>query len=102
MRRVVWSPESRDDLLDIVAFVSENNPLAARRIVERLDVTGTGLGRMATGRHGRVAGTYEKIVTGLPYILAYALRTSVGGAEEVYILRIIHTARDWPEHAWPD
>jgi plasmid stabilization system protein ParE len=55
---------------------------------------------MATGRPGRVAGTYEKSVTGLRYIIAYAL-TRRGDREIVSILRVIHTARDWPDEEWP-
>lgn len=102
MRRVVWSPESRSDLIEIVSFVAEDNPYAASRVVDSLEAVGTRLGRMATGRHGRVTGTYEKIVTRLPYILAYALKAQADGTEVVYILRIIHTARDWPEQEWPE
>ena len=62
--------------------------------------TGAALGEMATGRPGRVAGTYEKSVTGLRYIIAYAL-TRRGDREIVSILRVIHTARDWPDEEWP-
>lgn len=55
---------------------------------------------MATGRPGRVSGTYEKSVTRLPYIVAYAL-TERGGREVVSILRVIHTSRDWVDEEWP-
>jgi plasmid stabilization system protein ParE len=47
-----------------------------------------------------VAGTYEKSVTGLPYIIAYEIVSRDAG-EIVAILRVIHTARDWPEETWP-
>ena len=46
-------------------------------------------------------GTYEKSVTGLPYILAYAI-TQAGDEETVAIVRVIHTARDWSAEKWPD
>ncbi|CAM5774227.1 type II toxin-antitoxin system RelE/ParE family toxin [Bosea minatitlanensis] len=55
---------------------------------------------MATGRPGRVAGSYERPVTRLPYIIAYAL-VFQGGREVIAILRVIHAARDWPEEDWP-
>jgi len=48
-----------------------------------------------------VTGTYEKSVTGLSYILAYAI-TQTGGEEEIAIVRVIHTSRDWSAEAWPD
>jgi plasmid stabilization system protein ParE len=55
---------------------------------------------MATGRPGRVGGTYEKPVTRLPYIIAYAIDL-VAGRETVVILRVIHGARDWQLDEWP-
>jgi plasmid stabilization system protein ParE len=56
---------------------------------------------MATGRKGRVGGTYEKPVPRLPYIMAYALSTLADGSEAVVILRVIHGVRNWPEDEWP-
>ena len=55
---------------------------------------------MATGRPGRVSGSYEKLVPRLPYILAYAI-ASQGEREVIAILRVIHMARDWREDDWP-
>lgn len=62
-----------------------------------LDATAQALADMPTGRPGRVTGTYEKSVTGLPYILAYAIVE-----DTVVIVRVIHTSRDWPAEGWPD
>nr|WP_197975547.1 hypothetical protein [Rhizobium sp. CFBP 8762] len=50
-----------------IGFIAQNNPEAARSIVDRLRSTG----EMATGRSGRVTGTYEKSITRLPYIISY-------------------------------
>jgi plasmid stabilization system protein ParE len=47
-------------------------------------------------------GTYEKSVTGVPYIIAYALHPARGSDEAVVILHVIHTARNWTPDAWPD
>lgn len=55
---------------------------------------------MATGRPGRVNGTYEKLVPGLPYMLAYTI-ASQSEREVIAILRVIHTERDWREEDWP-
>lgn len=60
--------------------------------------TGDDLGVFATGHPGRVTGTYEKSVRGVPYILAYAF---FEGDEAIAILRVIHTARDWQADSWP-
>jgi plasmid stabilization system protein ParE len=48
-----------------------------------------------------VSGTYEKSVDGLPYVVAYALRQTGEGTEDVVILRVIHTSRNWPVGGWP-
>jgi toxin ParE1/3/4 len=57
---------------------------------------------MATGRQGRVTGTYEKVVPGLPYIIAYRLVALPEGSEKLVILRVIRGARKWLPEQWPD
>jgi toxin ParE1/3/4 len=32
MRPIVWRPAAREDLLEIVTYIAERNPAAARRI----------------------------------------------------------------------
>lgn len=100
-RPVLWSHTALDDIRDQVAFIARENPGAARRIADRIRETGNALGERAIGRQGRVAGTYEKSITGLPYIVVYTLVTRAG-REIVAILRVVHTARDWPPATWPD
>lgn len=101
MRRAVqWSRDALDDLEDQVAHIAADNPEAARRIAESILSTAAALGDRTTGRPGRVAGTYEKSITRLPYVIAYAVRPSPE-TEIVAILRVIHTARDGPAESWP-
>ena len=101
MRRpVTWAREALDDMREQIAFIAEDNPAAARRVADRLRDTGEALGEIATGRPGRVTGTYEKSVTRLPYIISYELR-QIASRESVVILRVIHAARDWPVEEWP-
>ncbi|MGJ8573260.1 MAG: type II toxin-antitoxin system RelE/ParE family toxin [Hoeflea sp.] len=102
MRRpVTWSREALDDIKDQVAFVAQDNPAAARRVAECIGDVGKALGDMVTGRPGRVTGTYEKSLARLPYVIAYVVRPIAGG-ESVVIVRVIHTARDWPAESWPE
>ena len=100
MRPVVWSIEAHRDNLEILRHIAEDNPLAAEQIVDVIEDAGNKLGAFATGRPGRVSGTYEKSLARYPYIIAYELRQVVG-RDSVVILRIIHTSRDWPAEEWP-
>jgi toxin ParE1/3/4 len=101
MRRPVqWSRAALDDLKAQIAYISADSPTAARQVADRIRDSGAALGKMATGRAGRVTGTYEKSVTRLPFVIAYAI-TPYGGRETISILRVIHTSRDWPAEEWP-
>ena len=99
-RPVSWSREALNDLREQAVFTAQSNPAAARRIADHIRDAGEALGDMATGRPGRVSGSYEKLVPRLPYILAYAI-ASQDGREVIAILRVIHMARDWREEDWP-
>jgi plasmid stabilization system protein ParE len=98
---VVWAASALDDIDSIVDYIAADDLRAARKVVERIATTAERLGRMAIGRGGRVAGTYEKSVVGVPYIISYALQQRPGGQERVVILRVIHSARNWPKGKWP-
>jgi toxin ParE1/3/4 len=98
VRRVVWSRAARADIRAQINHIADDDPQAARRVAIVLEEAGAALGTFATGRPGRVAGMYEKSVRRLPYIIAYALTDA---DQTVSILRVIHTARDWPEDGWP-
>lgn len=60
-----------------------------------------GLAKRPTGRPGRVEGTFEKSAPKWRYVIAYQLRLKSDGSEEVLIVRVIHTSRNWPKGAWP-
>ncbi|WP_237066302.1 hypothetical protein [Loktanella sp. M215] len=64
-----------------------------------MDGTALALGDMPSGCSGRVTGTYEKSVTGLPYVIPCALML-YDGVEAVSIVRVILTSRDGPDAGW--
>ena len=99
-RRVVWSNSARDDYLAIIRYIAQENPNAAERVADRIEEAAAGLSDFATGRPGRVTGTYEKVLPGLPYLLAYEIVGRPEGGEMVAILHVIHGARDWPAEEW--
>jgi toxin ParE1/3/4 len=96
MRRVVWSDTAREDLRAAIRYIAAEDPGAARLVRGRIDRTVALLAEAAVGHHGRVQGTYEKLVQRTSYILAYAISDST-----ITILHLIHAHRDWPEGAWP-
>ena len=101
MRSVKWSRAALEDLKGQVAWIAQVNPTAARRVAERIRATGGSLADFATGHPGRVEGTYEKSVSGLPYIIAYVIDRT-GDAEAIVVLHVIHAARDWRAEEWPE
>jgi len=82
------------DLDEAAAFISQDNPQAAKRQVERIwDAARLLSDHPDAGRPGRVHGTRELVVADTPFILPYRV---VGNT--VQILRVLHAARQWPEH----
>jgi toxin ParE1/3/4 len=102
VRKVFWSASSLADLMSIIDWVADDNPQAALDVIERIEASGEALAFMATGRKGRVPGTYEKPIAGLPWIIAYSIETRPDGHERIAILRVIHGSRRWPEGKWPN
>ena len=89
---VRWSAGADDDLAEIIAYIAADDPSTAGRVLEKvLDTTANLARHPGLGRPGRVTGTRELVVSGLPYIVIY--RESV---VDILILRILHAARNWP------
>ena len=101
-RPVLWAEAARDDYLGIIRFIAQENPDAAERVADGIDQAILRLGDMAVGRAGRVSGTYEKVVAGLPYIIAYDIVAQPDGGEMIAVLHVIHGARNWPKGEWPE
>ena len=101
MKAVVWSDDALNEMDSLAAYIATENPAAALKVLDRIEKTVDNLSHIPTGRRGRVGGTYEKPVTGLPYIIAYALQALPDGGERIVILHVIHGARNWPPGKWP-
>jgi toxin ParE1/3/4 len=91
--RIEWRELAIDDLLEIVAYIAEDNPVAAFEVNDEiyrqveLLVTHPNI-----GRRGRIKGTKELVISNLSYVLPYRV---VG--EAVEIIRVYHTSRQWPK-----
>jgi toxin ParE1/3/4 len=92
---VRWSARALADLEAIQDYLLERSPAAALRMVTVLRAAGEKLSTMAQrGRPGRWPGTRELIVPNTPYLIPYRVR-----GEVVEILRVFHSARQWPPSA---
>lgn len=92
--RVRWTRKALANLDAEAAYIAQDNPQAARAVVERIQEAVSLLANHpALGRPGRVPGTRELVIPDTPYILPYRVR-----GKGVEILRILHTARKWPEN----
>ena len=91
--RVRWTKRAERDLDEIALYIGQDSPAAAARVVlELIDRVEAILPRSpAIGRAGRVLGTRELIIGGLPYIVPYRVRE-----KDIEILRVLHTSRRWP------
>ena len=91
--RVRWVRAALADLHQAHAYIAQDNPAAARRLIERIQ---SAVGRLAElpnlGRPGRVDGTRELTIAGTRFFVVY--RT---GQSDLDILRVLHTARRWPQ-----
>ncbi|PZR94491.1 MAG: type II toxin-antitoxin system RelE/ParE family toxin [Stutzerimonas stutzeri] len=96
MRSLLWSAAALDDFENAIARIAADDREAARRVAAAIDRAARLLAERPIGRPGRVTGTYEKTVSGLPWIIAYTL-----DGDRLVVLRVIHSARDWPKEGWP-
>ncbi|BEL92326.1 type II toxin-antitoxin system RelE/ParE family toxin [Serratia marcescens] len=91
MLNIEWTRAARQDLVEIVGFIANDNPLAARKmkvlIMEAV---------IPVARHpriflrGRVDGTHE-IPLHPHYLLVYQVLET-----HIRVLRVLHTRRQYP------
>jgi toxin ParE1/3/4 len=83
---------ARDDLRTVYSFYAERSPTTADRAVGAILKAANGLTRFPLmGKHGAIEGTRERVVMRFPYRIVYRIET-----DDVVVVRIIHTARQWP------
>lgn len=91
--QVKWTRKALINLDDAVKYTAADKPTAAAGVAQKIWNTSQMLAEQpGLGRPGRVAGTRELIISGLPYILPYVEKAGV-----LYILRVMHTSIKWPQ-----
>lgn len=90
--RVRWTIPAAQDLEEITLYIQRDSESAARAVAKALFDAANSLDLLPSrGRVGRIPGTRELVVTGLPYIVLYEVADTA-----VQILHIYHGARNWP------
>jgi toxin ParE1/3/4 len=91
MMKVVWFKRAVWDLQSAKEYITEDNPLAAQQVVQRIKNKVTLLSEQpGIGRPGRVPNTKELVVDRTSFILPYRVRDN-----RIEILRVLHSSRRW-------
>ena len=87
-----WSRRAEDDTARIVEHIAKENPRTAINVGDTIERSISQLKSFPEmGRRGRVPGTRELVISGLPFIAIYRARASI-----VQIARVLHGAQQWP------
>jgi addiction module RelE/StbE family toxin len=90
---VKWLRRALENLDEEAEYLAKESPQVAAEFVIHIRNSVTKLeDHPDLGRPGRIAGTRELVISRFPYLILYRVR---GGSVE--ILRVFHTARQWPK-----
>ena len=90
--QVRWTTPAAQDLEEITQYIQRDSESAALTVAKTLFDAANSLELLPSrGRVGRIPGTRELVVPGLPYIVVYQVMSAA-----VRILHIYHSARNWP------
>lgn len=91
--RLRFTAEAREHIAAIYNYIRDRNPVAATQVVARIRLAAEQLVEFPRMGHvGRVPGTHEWVVRGLPYIIVYQI--GAVDPDEVLILGVFHGAQD--------
>jgi toxin ParE1/3/4 len=90
--QIVWTTSARQDINGIWDFLAQQEPDAAELVESKILKAVEGLVQFpGRGKPGRVRGSRELVVKGLPYVVVYLVVES-----EIVILRVLHAKQKWP------
>lgn len=90
--RVRWLRSGLRSIEIAQAFIAADNPQAAARLIDAVRSRAQLLAdNPKLGRVGRIPGTREMILGGMPFLIIYRLTP-----DEVQILRLLHTSQEFP------
>ncbi|MCX7089874.1 MAG: type II toxin-antitoxin system RelE/ParE family toxin [Legionellales bacterium] len=91
--KIRWLEDSIQDLISLRQYIEQENPAAAKRVAKIIiQSVNLLLDQPGIGRAGRVPNSRELVVTGTPFLVPYRIKNNT-----IEILRVLHSARQWPE-----
>ncbi|MGZ8227699.1 MAG: type II toxin-antitoxin system RelE/ParE family toxin [Methylococcaceae bacterium] len=92
--KILWTEPARMDLREIFLYISNDNPKAARVLLDTIKKRVELLKENPRlGRLGRVEGTYELVLAETRYIVPYRIKN-----QQIEILAVFHGSREWPDN----
>ena len=89
--QIRWEADAISDLVELRAYIEQENPDAANRVAGKIISTVNLLQEHPLlGKAGRIYETRELVVSGTPYTVVY-----LAEAESVSVLRVFHQSRSW-------
>lgn len=91
MHLIHWKKQALNDLINIGRHIAKDSPANAERMIDLIEGKVTPLAAHPyLGRTGRKRGTHE-LVAHESYVVIYRVL-----AKNIEILRVKHTAQQWP------
>lgn len=92
--QVVWLSKALRNLDEIAAYIAQENPQVAEKMVDLIVAQVNQLASQpAMGRPGRVVGTRELVISNSHFLVPYRIKNN-----RVEILRVFHTSQRPPEN----
>lgn len=89
---VQWLDEASDKRYDQLDYIAQENPIAAIRLDEEIEVQTEALAQNPEiGRVGRVDGTRELVIARTPFLAVYRILSG-----RIEITNLLHQSQQWP------
>ena len=93
--QIKWLRKALKNLNDEAEYIAQDDPQAAKEIVQRIVHTVNLLcDNPSLGHPGRLPGTHELVIPKTRYIIPYRVRPQL---QQIEILRVFHSSRKLPK-----
>ena len=91
--RIVWSRRAIRHLTNVRDYIAQDSPESAAGVATKILESVERLTKHPNlGRPGRIAGTRELVIPGLPYVIPYRIHRN-----RVDLIAVFHGRQRWPD-----